>query len=61
MEEDIANALRDLDALTARLGRMGSSEPLSRRNGLESAYGQAYQRLVRLGARTQIRLKYRRK
>jgi hypothetical protein len=28
--------------------------------GLESVYGQAYQRLVELGARPQLKLKYRR-
>jgi hypothetical protein len=59
MEEAIQDALRELDAITVKLGRMGSSEPLSRRNGMEANYGQTYQRLVRLGVRHQLRMKYR--
>lgn len=60
MEEEILSLERVLDSILLRLGRMGSAEPLSRRNGVESAYGQTYQSLVRLGARPQIKAKYRR-
>lgn len=59
MSEDVERAERELDALTLKLGRMGSAEPLSRRNGAEARYGQVYQWLVRLGARPQLRMKYR--
>lgn len=59
MEEEIRRLESSLENLSGRLGRMGSSEALSRRNGLEATYGQTYQALVRLGARPQIRKKYR--
>lgn len=59
MTEEVLSLERELEAFPLKLGRMGSSEALSRRNGMEAAYAQLYQRLVRLGARPQIRLKYR--
>ena len=59
MREEVERLERELDTLSAKIGRLGSSEPLSRRNGAEANYGQVYQRLVRLNARPQIRLKYR--
>lgn len=59
MNEDIERYERELEGLSAKLGRMGSAESASRRNGMEARYGQAYQRLVRLGARPQLRMKYR--
>jgi hypothetical protein len=59
MNEEVLSLERELDVLVAKIGRMGSSDPLSRRNGAEATYGQVYQRLVRLGARPQIRMKYR--
>jgi hypothetical protein len=59
MQEQIESLERKLDTIVLRLGRMGSSEPLSRRNGVEKSYGLTYQALVRLGARPQIKAKYR--
>ena len=43
------------------LPKLGSSQTVSKRNGVENNYGQAYQRLVRLGVAPQLRAKYRRK
>lgn len=41
-------------------GTNGSgSDPLSRRRGIEQEYGAAYQQLVKLGLKPQIRAKYR--
>jgi hypothetical protein len=60
VNEDVERAERELDTLRARLARLGSSEAVSRRNNLEARYGEVYQQLVRLGARPQIRAKYRR-
>jgi hypothetical protein len=59
MSEEIESLERSLDALTDRLGRLHSSDPLSARNGLESKYGRTYQQLVKLGVKPQIRQKYR--
>ncbi len=39
--------------------KIGDSKPGKHTFGLEAQYGQAYQRLVRLGARAQIKRKYR--
>ena len=58
MTEEIEQAERELDKVTDQLGRLGSAQPLGKRNGIEARYGQAYQRLVRLGARSPIRAKY---
>jgi hypothetical protein len=57
---DVDRLVRELDVLRGRLSRLGSSEAVSRRNNLEARYGEVYQQLVRLGARPQIRVKYRR-
>lgn len=59
MDAEILSLERELEGFPVRLGRMGSSDPLSRRNGMESAYSNLYQKLVRLGARPQIKKKYR--
>jgi hypothetical protein len=48
-ENEFDNALREVKK--ALPGKPGF--------GIEARYGQAYQRLVRLGARPQIRLKHR--
>ena len=57
--DQIRRAEMDLNTQFTKLGRMGSSDPLGMRNGVEAKYSQAYQRLVRLGARPQLRKKYR--
>lgn len=59
MNEAILDAERQLEKAAAQLGNLPSSASLSRRQSAESAYGRAYQRLVRLGARRQLRTKYR--
>lgn len=51
---EIERAERDLDRALDALGRDPKHGP-----GNENMYGQAYQRLVLLGARPQIRRKYR--
>lgn len=56
----IERAERALDSATDRLGRLAGSAPLGKRRQAETIYGQAYQELVRLGARRQLRAKYRR-
>lgn len=38
---------------------LGSSAPKSRRRAVEAEYGEAYQTLVRLGLRPQLKKKYR--
>lgn len=53
--EEVERAERELDRTLDRIGRTG----VKGGNGVEAAYGQAYQRLVLLGARPQIRGKYR--
>lgn len=54
--EEIRAAERDYDRALAdvRKGKSGTGN-----QGLEGQLGEAYQRLVRLGARRQLRLKYR--
>lgn len=47
------------ETLVQKLGSLGSGQPLSMRRGLEANYSSAYQQLVRLGLRPQIRAKYR--
>lgn len=48
-EQDMANVIKRIR--DAKAGKQNA--------GLESMYGQAYQRLVRLGAKPQVKLKYR--
>jgi hypothetical protein len=57
---DPDKALRAYEQALDRLPRLASSDAVSRRNGAEVVYAQAYQTLVRLGLRPQIRGKYRR-
>lgn len=52
-----------LSAMAASLKRMlglGSANPLAQRRNVEAVYGQAYQELVRMGLKPQLKLKYRR-
>jgi hypothetical protein len=55
----IEQAEHALDQAFRDLGRLGSVTAVGKRRGMEAKYGQAYQALVRLGARPQIRAKYR--
>lgn len=48
LERDLAAARKRLDGASGKNGQ-----------GAENAYGQAYQALVRVGARSQIRYKHR--
>lgn len=59
MSDEVEKAEREYNQLLDRLPRLASSDAVSRRNSIEAQYGGAYQRLVRLGARRQIRAKYR--
>ena len=56
----LTSAEADYEAALKALPRLGSSDAVSKRRALEARYGAAYQRLVRLGMRPQIRAKYRR-
>lgn len=56
---DVEYAERALAEAAGALGRLPCSSPLSKRMAREQRYAAAYQRLVRLGARPQIRAKYR--
>lgn len=55
-EDEIRDATQDL---TAWLKRIKEAKAGKQNAGLEAAYGQAYQRLVRLADKPQLRLKYR--
>jgi hypothetical protein len=58
---DVQAAERKLEAAQARLQKLASfGAPYGHRVGAEQQYAEAYQDLVRLGARSQLRLKYRR-
>jgi hypothetical protein len=59
MNDEIQVAEREYNQLLDRLPRLGAADAVSRRNGVEAQYAASYQRLVRLGARPQIRGKYR--
>lgn len=60
VDEEKVNALLQVMAdATKRMASLGSSNPMAQRNGVEAKYGQAYQELVRLGVRPQLRRKYR--
>jgi hypothetical protein len=56
-ETEVRRAVSDYDRTLARLREV---QPGKATAGLEAHYGQAYQRLVRLGERPQLKLKYRR-
>jgi hypothetical protein len=61
MDSDkVAAAERELDKCFDVFRKLGGSNPVGQRNGAEARYGDAYQLLVRLGARSQLKLKYRR-
>lgn len=55
-EDEIRNATQDMNSM---LRRIADSKPGKMTSGMEAQYGQAYQRLVRLGAKQQIKMKYR--
>jgi hypothetical protein len=55
MNDEVERAQWDLDKALSDLTRQGVKGGA----GVENRYGQAYQRLVLLGAAPQIRLKYR--
>lgn len=58
---DREDEVRNAEAEYARtLGEVKKALPGKPGFGIEARYGQAYQRLVRLGLRPQVRLKYRR-
>jgi hypothetical protein len=54
--DEIRVAQQDMDAT---LKRIRDAKAGKMNTGLEATYGQAYQRLVRAGAKPQLRLKYR--
>jgi hypothetical protein len=56
MNEEISVALSDLDNALAKIRNTKSGKATA---GVEAIYGMAYQRLVRLGARPQLKGKYR--
>lgn len=58
--ETISHAESDYEVALKALPRLGSSDAVSKRRAREAEYGAAYQRLVRLGVRPQVRGKYRR-
>lgn len=55
-EDEVRRARQELAAL---LKRIADTKPGKMTAGIERQYGQAYQKLVRLGAAPQVRLKYR--
>lgn len=55
MTDEQESALRDFAAASKRLGQVSGKNA----SGAEAAYGAAYQRLVKLGVKSQIRHKYR--
>jgi hypothetical protein len=57
MTDEQDRALREYNGLRDRLSKSAAGK---QSQGLENMYGQAYQRLVALGLRSQIGLKYRR-
>lgn len=62
MTNEESNALRDFDLAKAELIKYGAgsgSAPLSKRRSVEVRYGQTYARLVRLGLKPSLRMKYR--
>lgn len=55
-QDEIRIAQQELKALLKRIWEVKPGKPTA---GLERQYGLTYQRLVRLGAAPQLRLKYR--
>lgn len=55
MTDAIRKALDDFDAAAKKLGKVNGKAGA----GSEAAYAQAYQRLVQLGVKPQLRGKYR--
>lgn len=55
-EDEVRRTVAEYDSALEAIRR---SKPGKATGGLESRLGQAYQHLVRLGARSQLRLKYR--
>lgn len=51
--------LRAEQEMNATLKRIRDAKAGKMNTGLEATYGQAYQRLVRAGAKPRLRLKYR--
>jgi hypothetical protein len=60
VNDDVTRAVNEYDRALGKLSRLGCASAVSKRNYVEAVYGAAYQRLVKLGARPQIRAKYRR-
>jgi len=57
---DVRAAEGRMNAAYERLQKLaGSNAPLGGKQGAENSYGAAYQVLVRMGARRQLRGKYR--
>lgn len=56
MNEEVSVALSDLDSALTRIRNTKAGKGTA---GVEAVYGMAYQRLVRLGARPQVKGKYR--
>ena len=55
-QDEIRRAEQEMHTLLVKIRDAKAGKMTS---GLEAQYGQAYQRLVRLGARPQLRYKYR--
>lgn len=55
-QDEVRRIMQELDATLKKLRDAKAGKMTA---GMESVYGQAYQRLVRLGAKPQLRLKYR--
>lgn len=55
-EDDIRNTTQELDTALRKIRDVDAGKMTA---GLEAVYGQVYQRLVRLGAKPQLKLKFR--
>lgn len=55
-EDQVRQAESEMNGM---LKKIADSKPGKMTSGMEKVYGASYQRLVRLGARPQIRSKYR--
>jgi hypothetical protein len=56
MNDDVNRAVQDMEAALVKLRNAKAGKMTA---GLEAVYGNAYQKLVRLGVRPQIKGKYR--
>lgn len=56
--EAIDRAELELREAFRAFSKLAGSHPVSKRNAAEQRYGQAYQVLVKLGARPPLKLKY---